>query len=131
MNEHVYVWTHLKGPDGGPFRQHLLAHRPFAFDPYEVLTLAEYVESKAWLDEYPEDFKLISEKEYLAWKAEKEADAAELRYCGDFGGTKASGAFCGKKVHADGERCEHHGGNDEELQGTYERVDIPRPKGLK
>lgn len=99
------------------------AWHPWVFDPFCVMTAKEYVGAKGYWAENAQDFALALPGEYEAHLKAIEAKLATIFYCGDSGGATTKG-FCakrtcgGKKIEA-GERCEHHGGEDAELQGHY------------
>lgn len=104
--------------------------RPFVFNPYLKLPADVYARWKPLL-EYSGTIKVVGAGEYEAWEAQKAAAEAVLHYCGDSGGVSKKGAFCGKRVDGPSERCEHHGGNDVDMQGRYEeRVGRPA-EGLR
>lgn len=97
----------------------MFIHNPWHFDPYCEIPFEEYALSQGYFNEYKDMFVLVPRSEYEAYLAEKAARAAEVHYCGDSGGQNKKGEFCGRRVEGPGCRCEHHGGNEEALQGTY------------
>jgi hypothetical protein len=99
----------------------------WVFDPYLKLPVATYDRWRGYFGFVP-DIKMVPQAEYDAWADAKAAADAEVFYCGDFGGQTGQGKFCGKRVEGPGQRCEHHGGADEALQGTYPKTDAERPE---
>jgi hypothetical protein len=97
--------------------------KPFVFEPYLRLPVATYVKW-ANLFAFTGEILLVTPEEYDAWAEKKAAAEAEKYFCGTYGGLTNAGEFCGKQVEGPGCRCEHHGGNDPDLQGKYEKVDV-------
>ena len=122
MPEERFVYKYV-GPGEGPKRIFRVAWREFVFDPYEELSAGEHEMCKAYFERFSELFIRIPYEDYLAYLA----DAAQVRFCGDYGGMNAKGEFCGRRVD-EGQRCEHHG--EDGKQGPFEASGWDRPERL-
>jgi hypothetical protein len=123
-DEFVYLKYAGRGKE---LSMHAEFGRPFVFEPYLRLKPEVYLKWKN-LFAFTGEIILVPQEEYDAWATARAERAAALHLCGTYGGVTVSGAFCGKQVDGPGCRCEHHGGLDEELQGSYAQTSAGPPQ---